>query len=120
MRCEELHRIAYDGSKPDWLRKEACLRLLSHGCIDSLYNLAYDGSKPDWLRKMAVECLGVLGSLPDDVESFEVTIYNEHIVIGGAALSFSQMKKRAIKKLADLAYDGSKPDWLRKMAIRKI
>lgn len=120
MACEELFRIAYDGSKPDWLRKEACLKLLEHCCANALYNLASDGSKPDWLREMAVECLGVLAGLPEDVEAFEVTVYKEHIVIRGGSLSFSELKKRAVKKLADLAYDGSKPDWLRKKAIRKI
>ena len=120
MVCEELFRIAYDGNKPDWLRKEACLKLLEHGCVDSLYNLAYDGNKPSWLREMAVDCLGILAGLPDNVSVFEVTIHNERITIRGGDLSFSEAKKRAIKKLANLAYNGNKPNWLRKKAIRKI
>ena len=120
MVCKDIFRIAYDSTRPDWIWKEACLKLLKHCCVNALYNLAYDRTRSDWLRAMAVECLGVLANLPEDVEAFEVTIYETHLLIKGSSLSFLEVKKRAVKKLLDLAYDSTRPDWLRKKAIRAI
>lgn len=118
--CEEIFSLASESCRPDWLRKEACFRLLKHCCVNALYNLASHSYYPDWLRAMAVECLGVLAQLPEDVEAFEVTIYGTHILIKGGSLSFSKVKKQAAKKLLDLAYSSAYPDWLRKKAIRAI
>ena len=120
MVCEEIFSLVSSNIYPDWLRKESCLRLLKHCCVNALYNLASHSYYPDWLRAMAVECLGVLAKLPEDVEAFEVTIYGTHILIKGGSLSFSKVKKQAAKKLLDLAYSSAYPDWLRKKAIRAI